>query len=208
MKYKANTCTLIHIKKLKGQITQVYILPAREIPNTLTPGCHNVILDTSRIFPTANSYDNYRSSTSSRISLQSNHSVPFYFVPAKMQALLLSIAALSFAAAQTVSIPAIIHDYFPCITAEWAAIPPNGKTSQFVMANCNPDIERGNYGLGRPNRGMIKNQLDANRKPIYNMVDAPNGVTNSTYQVVSSTSFNKWVFVITFTSRYLKTFSW
>ncbi|PRP78742.1 hypothetical protein PROFUN_13320 [Planoprotostelium fungivorum] len=102
----------------------------------------------------------------------------------------------------TMSLQTVIRDYYPCISTEVTLPTPNGLMTTWDPTHCNPDIQNHEttadysgqyswgYGLYNPNPGMVKQSLDANRKPVY----AGPSVTYTTAvnQVHNSTTFSNW----------------
>jgi len=113
---------------------------------------------------------------------------------------LLSAVLVAFTFAQSpndpnyIVLPVVVHDYYPCATNEWSTPLPN-----MTLDNCQHDVEpyqtsstRWGSGLGTANTGMVSSTLSPNRKPIYILGEAPNGVTSSRYQTLNATTYARW----------------
>lgn len=98
----------------------------------------------------------------------------------------------------SIVLPVVVHDFFPCATNEWVSPPPGGRADKMIMDNCNPDIEpyqtsptHWGSGLSTANKGMVAQTLDSNRKMVYIKGQAPGQTTSPTYQTQNSDSFNR-----------------
>lgn len=101
----------------------------------------------------------------------------------------------------TITLPVVIHDFFPCASDQWVNDPPNKKKNLMVMDNCNHDIQphetsKSGWGWGqtKANKGMVKPYLDKNRKPIYAMKNVEQ--TSPEFQTKGKADFDRWDVVL------------
>jgi len=97
----------------------------------------------------------------------------------------------------TITIPIVLHDYFPCDEKQWASTVPNNLKDKRIKANCNPDVEPQatsrygwGWGLTEALKGMVSNRLNNNRKMVYIMPTVTD--TDPKRQTKSARDFNRW----------------